>query len=184
MIRNLVATFAVCGLLASAEAANQVVTDPGDTGGPNQLRAKLTAALSGGGTVTFNVMTPTIVLTNGVLPTITANITIDGGNVITISGNNSSPAIRIFSGGTLTLNNLTVTRCNNPSSDGGAIRNGSTAGNGGTLNINNCKFLVNTAAIGFSGGAIVSYGPLNITNSEFGNNQAGNGGAVYPRFAQ
>jgi hypothetical protein len=186
MIRHLVSMWALLALIASAQAANQVVTDTGDNGGPNQLRAKIVAAQgSGGGTITFNVGTATIVLTAtpAILPTITSNITIDGGNLVTISGNNATPAFQVSSGATLTLNNLTITKCLNPSSDGGAVRNGSAAGNGGTLNITNCKFLQNAAAVGFSGGAIVSYGPLNITNSEFGSNQAGNGGAVYPRFA-
>ena len=184
MIRNLVLTLVLVALIASANAANQVVSDAGDNGGPNQLRAKLAAAQgSGGGTITFNVGAATIVLTCGILPTITSNITIDGGNVVTLSGNNATPAFQITSGATLTLNNLTIFKCLNSSSDGGAVRNGSSAGNGGTLNITNCKFLQNAAAVGFSGGAIVSYGPLNITNSEFGSNQAGNGGAVYPRFA-
>ncbi|TMC47390.1 MAG: hypothetical protein E6J26_11400, partial [Chloroflexi bacterium] len=37
-----------------ASAANQVVSDCGDSGGVNQLRAKLSAAQSsGGGTLTF-----------------------------------------------------------------------------------------------------------------------------------
>ena len=32
-------------------------------------------------------------------------------------------------------------------------------------------------------GAIMTYGPLNITNSEFANNQAWNGGAISARFS-
>jgi predicted outer membrane repeat protein len=192
MIRHLASTWMLLALIASAQGANQVVTDKGDTGGtcPGAtctLRQAIAAAQgSGGGTITFNIGTATIVLTSGagpILPTITSDITIDGGNVVTISGNNATPAFQITSGATLTLKNLTITKCLNSSSDGGAVRNGSSAGNGGTLNITNCKFLQNAAAVGSSGGAIVSYGPLNITNSEFANNQAGNGGAVYPRFA-
>src|SRR6478672_2906133 len=167
MIRHLISMVALLALVASAWATDQVVTDSGDNGGPNQLRAKLTAAQSsGGGTITFTIGTAPIVLA-AILPTITSNITIDGGNVVTISGNNASPVLQVGSGATLTLNNLTITRGFNGSGDGGAIRNGSGAGNGGTLNINNCKFLSNEAASAFSGGAIVSYRPLNITNSEF-----------------
>ena len=182
MIRNLLSTTVWLTLLASVHAADQVVTDPGDNGGPTQLRARLSAAQSsGGGTITFNIGTATIVL-GQILPTITTNITIDGGNVVTISGNNATPAFQMTSGATLTLNNLTITQCLNASGDGGAIRNGS-ASNHGTLNITNCKILNNATASSFSGGAILSYGPLNITNSEFGNNRAGSGGAVYPRFS-
>src|SRR5689334_16931891 len=159
MIRHLVSMCALLALIASTKAANQVVTDAGDNGGPNQLRAKIVAAQgSGGGTITFNVGTATIVLAGGILPGITSNITIDGGNAITISGNNATPAFQIVAGGTLTLNNLSITHCSNANSDGGAIRNGSANGNGGTLNITNCRFLLNTAGASFSGGVIVSYG--------------------------
>jgi predicted outer membrane repeat protein len=163
------------GSARTAYATDQVVTDPGDNGGANQLRAKITAAQSsGGGTITFTTGTATIVL-GGILPTITANITIDGGNVVTISGANTYSIFSVNSGATLTLNNLTISNALNPSGDGGAIVSH------GALNINNSKFLNNQAASGFSGGAIESYGPLNITNSEFAFNKAGNGGALFPR---
>jgi hypothetical protein len=184
MIRPLISMVALLALAASAEATDQVVTDPGDNGGPNQLRSKITASQgSGGGTITFAVGTTTIVLMNGVLPAVTGNIAIDGANVITLSGNNASPVFQVNFGGTLTLNNLTITHAFNSTGDGGAIRNGSGIGNGGTLNINSCKFLGNQVGASFSGGAILSYGPLNISNSEFGSNKAGNGGAIFPRFA-
>src|SRR5437588_4395704 len=134
MIRNLVSTLMLSALVASAQAANQVVTDPGDNGGANQLRAKLTAAQSsGGGTITFTTGTATIVL-GGILPAITTNITVDGGNVITISGANTYSILSVNSGATLTLNNLTISNGYNAGSDGGAIQNR------GTLNITNSKF--------------------------------------------
>src|SRR5437868_6935271 len=77
-----------------AQAADQVVSDCADNGGASQLRAKLAAAQgSGGGTITFTCGPATIVLQNGVLPTITTNTTVNGGGSITISGNN---ATRIF----------------------------------------------------------------------------------------
>ncbi len=183
-IGKLVLLFLISTWTQSASAADQVVSDAGDTGGPNQLRAKLVALQSsGGGTLSFDLGTATIILANGILPDITANVTIDGGNVVTLSGGNTNPLFQIDAGGKLTLDNLTVTRGYNATGDGGAIRNGSGAGNGGTLNINNCHFLFNVAETAFSGGAIVSYGPLTITGSEFGSNSAGNGGALYPRFA-
>ena len=177
----LLAFLIALALFASAplvRAVDQVVTDSGDDGGLNQLRAKLAALRSsGGGTLTFSIGTATIVLTGGVLPNITTNATIDGGNVITLSGNNASPVFVVDGGATLTLNNITVTKGFNGGGDGGAIQNF------GTLNINHSKFLENLSSAAFSGGAIVTYGPLNITDSEFGSNKAGNGGAIYPRFA-
>jgi hypothetical protein len=182
MIRHLISMLALLALVASAQATDQVVTDPADNGGPNQLRSKITAAQSTeGGTITFNVGTATIVL-NQILPTITSNITIDGGSVVTISGNDTTSAFQLTSGAALTLNNLTITNCANFNGDGGAIRNGS-SNSYGTLNITNCRFVNNATAASFSGGAVLSYGPLNITNSEFSSNSAGSGGAIYPRFS-
>src|SRR5437660_1840185 len=160
-----------------ARASDQVVTDAGDTGGANQLRAKLAAAQSsGGGTITFTTGVATIVLVGGVLPPITTNTIVEGGNVITVSGNNASSVFSVNPGATLTLTNITITKGYSAGGDGGAIQNY------GTLNINSSKFIENQTASSWSGGAIVSYGPLNITNSEFGSNKGGNGGAIYPRF--
>lgn len=176
---NLIGLFLLLGTLVllstapGALAANQVVSNCGDTGDPNQLRQKLTAAQgTGGGTITFTC-SGTIMLQSGILPTITTNTTINGGSTITVDGNHS----RIFnvnSGVTLTLNSLTLYNGFN-SGDGGAIYNN------GTLNISSSKFISNGTASGYSGGAIESLGTLNITNSEFANNKAGNGGALFPR---
>jgi predicted outer membrane repeat protein len=154
-------------------AANQVVSDCGDNGGTNQLRRKINDAQNGdgGGTITFTCG-PSITLLQGVLPTITTNITIDGGNAITISGNNASRVFLINPGATLTLNNIMITR-GFVDDDGGAIYN-----SGGTLNINASKFTQNETTTPKSGGAIFTTGALNITNSEFANNKAGNGGAL------
>jgi len=97
--------------LTATRASNQVVTDAGDSGGPNQLRAKIAAAQSsGGGAITFTTGTATIVLMNGALPSITTNTVIDGGNKITISGNNASQIFSVDNGATLTLNNITIFR--------------------------------------------------------------------------
>src|SRR5438132_14224138 len=109
--RTLVAS-ALARLLLSgaiAQAADQVVTDPGDNGGPNQLRAKLAALQSsGGGALTFSVGNTTIVLINGVLPAITTTVVIDGGGIVTVSGNNASPVFQINASGILTLNSITI----------------------------------------------------------------------------
>src|SRR5205823_14846492 len=46
----------------------------------------------------------------------------------------------------------------------------------------NCSFLNNQTTAANSGGAIYSLGPIVAANTEFGANQAGGGGALYPRF--
>lgn len=174
-IRTLVLAIGVLPVTHLA-AADQTVTDPGDNGGANQLRAKLVAVQSsGGGTVTFNIGNAIIILTQGMLPAITTNTTINGGGVVAISGANATPILTINNGGTLTLKNITITH-GFASEDGGAVRNF------GTLNANNCKFTENQTEAPYSGGAILSLGLLNLTNCEFARNKAGNGGAIYPRF--
>src|SRR5437763_15772870 len=50
------AALLVLAFVHPGEAADQVVTDLRDNGGPGQLRAKLRACLnSGGGTITFSI---------------------------------------------------------------------------------------------------------------------------------
>jgi predicted outer membrane repeat protein len=163
-------------LLAPAQSAfadDQVVTNcSNDT----DLRTKINALQSsGGGTLTFNCGTATIILSS-VLPTITGNVTIDGGGKITLSGNNAARIFYVSSGAMLSLNRLTLTKAHG-AGDGGAIYN-----NYGTVLIAYSKFIDNTADA--SGGAIVTYGALTITQSEFAGNKGANGGAIYPRFSQ
>ena len=76
-------------------------------------------------------------------------LTIDGGNVITISGNNATNIFKVESDTELTLRNLTITQGYlSADNDGGAaLQNW-----GGTVTIDNCDFLDNNA-----GGAICSW---------------------------
>lgn len=170
----LAVAFGVLCLFSSARPAladNQVVSDCGDNGSANQLRAKITAAQnSGGGTITFSCV-GSVVLNGSALPTVTANITIDGGNKITVSGNNASRIFVVNGGATLTLDNITLTK-GSADGDGGAIYNS------GSLLVNYSKLLDNQTTSPWSGGAIFSQGELHILNSEFANNKAGNGGAL------
>jgi hypothetical protein len=160
-------------------AADEVVSDCGDNGGPNQLRAKLAAMQSsGGGTLSFACGPATIVInaTDGALPTITT-ITRINGEGITISGNNATRIFQVASGGALTLSGLTLTKGYSADQDGGAIRNE------GTLTISRGRFIENATGSARAGGAILSLGRLTIDQSEFIANSAGNGGAVYTRFS-
>jgi hypothetical protein len=82
-----------------------------------------------------------------------------------VSGNDITP-IFIVSSGNLTLKNITIAHGYNANQNGGAIENDA------TLTIDRCKFLQNATASPYSGGAIVSYGPLTISNTEFGATRA------------
>lgn len=102
------------------------------------------------------------------LPPVTTEITIEG-NDATISGSNY---FRIFAvnGGTLTVNELTMTK--GKVDWGGAIVNV----NGGTLTINESTISHSQAP---EGGAIGNEGTLRINNSDVSNNSADIGGAIY-----
>lgn len=189
------ALFTTAGI---AYAADQVVSDCGDNGGANQLRAKLTAAQSsGGGTITFTCGPATIVLnaTYGALPAITKNTTINGGGTITLSGNNASRVFVVNSGATLTLNNLVLVA--GYADDGAAIYNAGTlmlnystvrssqaTGVGG--GIYNATFatatltdaIVSNNSAPYGGGGIHNSGTLTLTNSTVRKNSAQFGGGI------
>src|SRR5438876_693193 len=103
------AALVILAFLGPLEAANQIVNNLGDTGLASQLRQKLNACQSGtspGGTITFGVA-GTIKLdpAKGSLPTITKNVTINGGATVEISGNDAIRIFNVASGATLTLSN-------------------------------------------------------------------------------
>jgi hypothetical protein len=105
--------------------------------------------------------------------TISANTTIDGsGQMVTLSGNNTTKLFSLNSGIALTLNKLTVANGRDAVHGGGAILN-----NGGTLTINNCTFSGNSSgaagntASDSGGGAIHNWsGTATISNSTFSGN--------------
>src|SRR5690348_11956861 len=134
--------------------------------------AGLDAAVAAGGIATFNCPAGGGTITTNSTKTLATDLTIDGQNHITLSGNNG----RIFSippGYTLSLNNLTVNNTGNTGiGDGGPIQNQ------GTLYIANCNFTNN--ANGTNGGVIYNTGTLSITNTSFSNNASAlNGGVIY-----
>lgn len=158
-------------LVATTVQAEGVVGD----GTPGSCtEAALDAALSDGGTVTFNCgQSPhTIILTSQ--KSINNDTTIEGGNLITLSGANST---RLFDvGAVLILRDIVLTN-GYFNGDGGAIRNNAN----GDLTLDNVTLQNSSATL--SGGAIVSYGPLNILDSTLTGNSAGYGGALYLRFS-
>lgn len=155
----------------SVGADNQVVTDCSSDA---DLRAKLTTMQgSGGGTLTFQCAPVLIRVTSG-LPPISTNTIIDGGNKITLDGENGVQFFYVYSTGVLTLQNIVLTNGSSPG-DGGAIYNE------GWVILKHTTIQNSTA--GASGGAIVTYGQLNIDDSILAYNKGANGGAVYPRFS-
>jgi len=136
----------------------------------------LNACLPGGGsftgTVTFNCGgAATITVTS--TQTISADTTINGGGVITLSGGNSVGVFSVNTGVNFTVQNLTIANGNNGAGSGGGISNY------GTLTVTNGTFAGNSAGADFGGGGIFSDGgTLTVTNSTFSGNSAGYYGAV------
>lgn len=165
---------AILSPVSRARAADQVVSDCGDSGGANQLRAKITAAQSsGGGTITFTCG-PAIIVATTQLPFITGVVTIDGGGTIQLSGGNT---VRVFfvNGGSLMLRNVTV-------------RNGSAGNAGGAIRVAVGQLVASDTTIEQSvstdegGGVYADVGDIRFDNVTVnGNHGGGAGGGVYAR---
>ena len=152
----------------SASAANFVVTTTADSGA-GSLRAAIATANTNAqaDTITFNIasgsagctdLVCTITLTSGELAVIddgagnTLTINAAGTNQVTISGNNTSRVFFVKQFANLTLNGLTITKGN---------------GTGTTNSLNNN-----------SGGGIISFGTLTLTNSTVSGNSTRFGGGI------
>ena len=149
-----------------ARAASGVVQPPCDEAAFDDAFDAVQS--SGGGTLTFNCGFKTI--TFSIEKTVYSNVTIDGGDLVTLDGGVVTRLFYVNLGSTLTLDHITLNG-GSSSSDGGAVFNE------GTLEVQNSKFTNNYA---FNlGGAIASIGTLHVTASEFANNQAYTGGAIH-----
>jgi hypothetical protein len=178
----------------TAALAGGVVTDCTEAGFAERL--------AGGGAVTFNCGSGSHVITLSSAKIITADTTIDGGAVISISGGNATRIFSVTAGASLELVNLTIRDSNVYTflfgTFGGAVYNNgvlrvnhstfisNTAGEGGaianygTLVVDSSTFISNAApyGVGFGGGAINSVGLLTVTQSAFSGNTGNSGGAL------
>ena len=136
---------------------------------------ELSTMLVGGGTVTFDCGTASIVLSS--TKTIAAFTTIDGGGQITLSGDNARRLFIVNPGARLELDNIVIEKGLSKSGHGGAIYNQD------TVSISNSRFRNNATTSDWSGGAIFSSSHLAMNNTVFSNNEAGSGGAIYVQSA-
>lgn len=138
----------------------------------------LRAAVTAGGTVTFNCGGPVIITVASPI-IISTHVSIDGGGSVTVSGNSSTGVFSSNNNLTVTLKNLSI--INGHSSDQGA---GLKVGFWNTLNIENVTFTGNVSlrdANACDGGGAIFIGggsTATISASTFTNNQAQNGGAI------
>lgn len=152
---------ALLPLAPVAQAGGVVTNCSDDTDFSNKL--------SGGGTVTFDCGTATIVLNT--TKVIGSETTIDGGGKITLSGNN---AAQLFSVNAVlfTLKNIVLEKGYGGTADGGAINNF------GRVILDHATIRDSTDS-SFKGGAIFSMGQIEMYHSTLDNNKAGTGGAIY-----
>ena len=148
----------------TAHAAPLVTVINLNNSGAGSLRQAI-ADVDPGGTIEFSV-SGTIVLTSELV--INKNLTIDGGNVITVSGNNATRVFNVTAGN-VTFDSLTIVNGNSPN-HGGGIRND------GTLTVTNSTLSGNSA--NDRGGGIYNTGTLAVTNSTLSGNSANLGGGI------
>ena len=174
----------ILALLLAARPAQGAGTVGSGTPG-SCTEAALNAALSGGGSVSFNCGgSHTITLTSQ--KTVNSNTTINGGGQITLSGGGNTRLFNLQNGANLTLQNITLQN-GDSDSDGGAIYverlstltltnsaiNNSVAANGGAIALN-------------AWGSSDAGGTLIVTGSSFSGNSStaaaipggGNGGGA------
>ncbi len=157
------------------------------TGTPGSCTAAaLTAALSGGGSVSFNCGPAPHTITLTAVQTITTNTVIDGAGQITLSGGGTMRLFSVQNGAVFTVRGLRLVN-GRANDNGGAIY----AERLSTLTIENCTFQGNVAA---NGGAVATNGwgandagvVVTISGSAFDGNTAtapgipggGNGGGA------
>jgi len=132
------------------------------------------AALAGGGSVRFDCGGSPVTISITHETDITKDTSIDGGNLITLSGGGVTQIFGVTPGVSLTLANLTISNGFAPEG-GGAILNTS------TLTVTNCTFSGNNARGGAGTvAAIENLGDaatLTVTNSTFSDN-TGDGGSI------
>lgn len=161
-----------------------------DAAAYNCTEAGLDAALATGGDATFNCSGPTTI-TIGAMKTVAHDAHLDGGNLLTISGGDTTRIFSVTVGISLTLENMTLSHGHATNGAGGAIFNQ------GSLTIASATLRDNTATgangannitgtgenggNGYGGAVYNGNGTVTITGSTFHANrtQGGNGGSGF-----
>jgi hypothetical protein len=131
--------------------------------------AAFSARLAGGGAISFNCGPAPATISITSIKQISANTSVDGGGLITLSGGGTTGLFSVTTGASLRLSSLMVR-------DGSAIGGGGVF-NEGVLVVNQVAFLNNNASVG---GAIynINDGMVTVDNSTFAGNSGQFGGAI------
>ncbi len=161
---------AVVGSGTAASCTTNDATNPQD--GPHGL----TAAVAGGGTVTFDCGGDPVTITDNL--TISQNTTLDGsGQQVTLDGGGNGSVITVNSGMRLALTDLTI--AHGASLDGGGIFNL------GAVTLTNSTVSGNSVGVSGASGAgagIFNNGTVTLTNSTVSGNSTGfqgGGGGIF-----
>lgn len=128
----------------------------------------LASALAGGGTVTFNCGPTTATITLTSAKTISQDTTLEGADLITLSGQNTTRIFNITNGAVLTLRSITLTNGFSANRGGAIFNGGQPADPHGSLIMDGATIRSSQAAQG--GGAIITTGPVTLTNSSITEN--------------
>ena len=156
--------------------------------GDSCTEAALDACLPGGagftGAATFNCGSEALTITITSTKNISADTTIDGRGLVTISGGNSVRLFLVNGGVNFTIRNLAIANGNGVGTGDPIINTGGAIFNSGTLTVTNSTFSGNSAGENGSGGAILNESPgtLIVTNSTFSGNSAGGDGGGIENF--
>jgi hypothetical protein len=144
----------------------------------NQAVNDFTAAVVAGGVVSFNCG-PTFVEIVVNTSVVDKPVTVNGGGMIGLNGEDNRQIFFVTNGGNLTLNNISLLDGGGAGGNGGAIFIGAN----GRVTVNGSYLTSNLTESGSDGGAIYTSGFLTVTNSTLGANEArtagGDGGAIY-----
>ena len=177
-----------------APALLQDVSSPtavvGDGTAASCTREALQRAADKGGVIVFSCGSPVATISISSTVVFKKETILDGGGLITLSGESSARILYFDSAYDVTTPRLTVQRLtfrngNSPrsSSDDTAVGGGAIYRDGGSLTVTDCTFIDNAAPSSgqdVAGGAIYGFGggETVIVGSTFAYNQASNGGAV------
>lgn len=165
------------GLALFHVSAAPSATVIGDGTPVNCTSQALQAALAVGGEITFNCGPDPLTLYVDEMTVATA-ATVDGGGLITLSGEEERRPFLVNTGASLTLRNIVV-------ADGRADSPGGAVWNQGTLLIQNSTLKNNQTLSSYAGGALANdySSHMTIENSVIEDNRATDAGAIYTRSA-
>jgi len=155
---------------AARSAADAVV-------GGSCTEADLITALGSGGTITFACGGLKTIAVSTV-KVITKDTTLDGGDLITLSGGLGTRLFSVNPGVTFQLKHIVLDGAASTGSDGGAVANH------GRLTLDHATIQHSQTDADHSGGAIFSDGPLTLTDSLLQDNAAGSAGGLFANFSQ